>query len=289
MANSINTNTAASYAVYNMGLSTAKQQESQKRLSSGTRLNNTSDDSGASSVSLRSGATLLRLDAVESNLVNALSFLQCQAGGLQEISSMLERMSELTTLMLDPTKTAGDLDNYMAEFNGVREQMGSILEQKYNGVDLFKFQGATTALTVYLDDAGTQTLSMSQSDFTLNNGWTTLVGLAKPYSGIAGATDTVANLVSENTWGSSSFQLLIADLASLSATNASEQSRLTYALDSVRASKVNISQANSRVSDTDMAAEATSLSRSTVLLQSSANVLTKANESDQVLLKILGA
>lgn len=289
MPNSINTNTSASYAVYNINRAAARQLESLKRISSGSRLNNTFDDSGSMSMSVRNGSALIRLDAVDSNIVNALSFLQSQASGLHQIGEALGRMSEMATQMVDPTKTSSDLDSYLAEFNALREQMGTILESKYNGIDLFKYLGPGTSLSLYLDDAGTQSLSVSQSDFSLNSGWSSLLGNTKPYAGTPGATDTVANLVDETVWGNSSFRLMMDDLASLSATNAAQQTRLMSALDGLRNNRVTLSQANSRMSDTDVAAESTTMSRSTILLQSGTDVLTKANETDRVLLKILGA
>jgi flagellin len=289
MANSINTNLAAANAVYNVNIAAARQLESAKRLSTGTRLNNTSDDAGATAVSMRNEAALGRMSAVDGNVMNALSFLQCQSGGLGEVYNTLSRMSQLATRMTDSTKNATDLNNYLAEFNDLRQQMGAQLEEKYNGMNLFNFQGAPRTLNVYLNDTGTQSIEISQSDFTQNSGWLSLLGNSKPYTGTVGATDTVANITDENVWGSSSFQLMITDLASLSATNGAQQSRLMYALDAVRKDRSSLYQANGRMTDTNVASEMGSLSRASVLLQSGSNILSKANGVDQALLKILGA
>lgn len=287
MLPTIHTNNAATEAARNLAKASSSQARSLAKLSSGSRLVETADDAAGTAVYLKTGAAIRRQGAVETNISNALSLMQTQAASLSAISGHLSRMSELTVRMQDVTQSDEDLDNYMTEFNEVREKMGWAFEDKFNGIDLLFYQGVNSPLTVYLDESGAQTMAMKRSDFSENSGWATLVGAAKPYTGTPGVTDSPASLIDETVWGSSSFQVLIQDLATMMAENGATQSRLEFALDAVRNQKLNFEQAISRIGDVDVAAESTRLARSNILVQSGASSLSQANASGNVLLKLI--
>ena len=287
MLPTIHTNNAATEAARNLAKASSSQARSLARLSSGSRLVETADDAAGTAVYLKMDAAIRRQGAVETNLSNALSLMQTQAASLSAISGHLSRMSELTVRMQDVTQSDEDLDNYMTEFNEVREEMGRAFEDKFNGIDLLFYQGVNSPLTVYLAESGAQTMAMKRSDFGENSGWATLVGAAKPYAGTPGVTDSPTSLIDETVWGSSSFQVLIQDLATMMAENGATQARLEFALDAVRNQKLNFEQATSRIGDVDVAAESTRLARSNILVQSGASALSQANASGNVLLKLI--
>ena len=287
MVQSINTNSAASQAAYNLAKSSATLAQSLARLSSGSRLVEPADDAAGMAVFLKTGAAIRRQDATIKNLGNAMSWLQTQAASLNAISSQLTRMSELVVMMQDITKSTEDLDNYLTEFDQLRKEMGRTMSDQFNGIDLLDLSGTKDDLTVFLDENGSQTMDLSLSDFSVNSGWGTLLGTAAPFDGTVGTTDTVANLVNETLWGSSSLQVLLQDLASMLATNGALQSRLGFALDSVNNEKVNFEQAASRIGDTDVALETARLAKANILVQSGAAMLSQANASGSVLLKLI--
>lgn len=286
MVQSINTNSAASQAAYNLAKSSATLAQSLARLSSGSRLVEPADDAAGLAVFLKTGAAIRRQDATIKNLGNAMSWLQTQAASLNAISSQLTRMSELVVMMQDVTKSTEDLDNYLTEFDQLRKEMGRTMSDQFNGIDLLDLDGNKDDLTVFLDENGSQTMDLSLSDFSVNSGWGTLLG-ADPFDGTVGSTDTVANLVNETLWGSSSLQVLLQDLASMLAANGALQSRLGFALDSVNNEKVNFEQAASRIGDTDVALETARLAKANILVQSGAAMLSQANASASLVLKLI--
>jgi flagellin len=79
----------------------------------------------------------------------------------------------------------------------------------------------------------------------------------------------------------------IQDLATLRATNGSEQSRLTFAADMLAINKTNLESANSRISDVDIAVESANLARLNILQQAGTAMLAQANQSTQSLLRLL--
>ena len=78
-------------------------------------------------------------------------------------------------------------------------------------------------------------------------------------------------------------------MATMMATNGAEQSRLNFAIDKLRTKATAFTEARSRISDVDVATEVTRLNRSSVLLQSGASMLTQANVSNELALKLLSA
>src|SRR3954468_6291388 len=110
----INTNTSAQVSANNLQASSAALSRSLARLSSGSKIVNPSDDAAGLAVSSRLDAQVQRLSAASSNVGNAISFTQTQDGYLSKIGKALQRMSELSVLAQDVTKTDADRSLYNA-------------------------------------------------------------------------------------------------------------------------------------------------------------------------------
>lgn len=261
--------------------------DSNARLASGTRLVHTSTDPGGYAVALKLRHTSSVLGALESNLLNARSFLETQSGGLSAINSVLQRIDEITTLMKDPTKSSQDKDNYITEVNQLREGIVKIQTEQFNGRNLFVFffgGQVSDSLAPQIDEGG-RTMQITQSDFSTDGRWTDLFGTAAPYTGIT--TGDSQGLIDFSNAGS--LDALIQNVATMMATNGAEQSRLNFAIDNLRTKATAFTEARSRISDVDVATEVTRLNRSSVLLQSGASMLTQANVSNELALKLLSA
>jgi flagellin len=161
---SINVNSAASASGLNLGKTNDALQKSLQRLSSGSRIVNSSDDAGGLAVSMKMSAALKRTEATAINLSNVQSFLQTQDGAFKVASNVLTRMSELSTLARDVTKNDGDRANYDKEFQNLQTQITSLSTEKFNGVSLFSNtppNGST--FVVPTSEDGSQTTSVTQS------------------------------------------------------------------------------------------------------------------------------
>jgi flagellin-like hook-associated protein FlgL len=159
--------TQASNISMDLARAQRSNQDSSARLASGTKLVHTSTDPAGYAVSLKLRHTSSVLGALESNLLNARSFLETQAAGLSSISSVLQRMDEVSTLMKDPTKSSPDNDNYLAEADQLREQIAQVQSSEFNGKKLFVFfSGGQTpdVLSVKINESGTS-MMLTQSDF----------------------------------------------------------------------------------------------------------------------------
>jgi flagellin len=147
----INTNLVANTVRNTLTTNQSNLQKSLARLSSGSKILDPTDDAGGLAVATKLAATLNRNARTQQNVQNAISFLQVQDGAIAQATNILDRMSELKTMTLDPTKNSDDIANYDAEFTQLQAQLSNIKQESFNGINLFN---ATASLTVYTTEEG---------------------------------------------------------------------------------------------------------------------------------------
>jgi flagellin len=285
----INTNTSASLASYNLSSTNVNLQRSLNRLSSGSRINSSFDDAGGTAVSMKMSASIRRTEATLANVNNSVAFLQTQDGVLKNADKVLNRMSELAMLATDVTKSPEDLALYNTELTQLKGQLNLMLDEKFNGIDLFSAGSSASADGVDMNTTATLTVVTSH-DGDQNVG-ITQVDLNQIVFDItdAAATSSVMN-ISSNTGAQAavdSIQDAIQNLATLRANNGAEQSRLTFAADMLSINKINLESANSRIIDVDVAAESSQLARFNILQQAGTAMLAQANQSTQSILRLI--
>ena len=275
MAISINTNIPASLASTNLSKSNMLLQKSLQRLSSGSKIASSSDDAGGLAVSTRLAAALKRTDATSANVSNALSFLQTQDGSLKAAADVLQRMSELRTLASDVTKTTGDINNYLTEFNSLQLEFSKVMTESFNGISLFAAATSSGSLSVRLSEDGLQTMGISQ------------VALSTAAMTAVMSTASISSVAAFQGLSIDSISSAISEMATNRANNGAQSSRLQFALDSLETNRTNLESANSRIIDVDVAMETTRLARNNILVQAGSAMLSQANASAQIALKLL--
>ena len=287
---SINTNTASSAAAYNLGNTNVRLQNSLNRLSSGSRINSSADDAGGLAVSMKLSASIRRTEATQANVNNAISLLETQDGVLKTADKVVSRMSELVQLATDVTKSTTDTALYKTEFQSLQSQLSSMLGEKFNGVSLFNSDGSgstivtSNTLTVVTAQDGGQTVSITKADL---RSVAYYVGTA---SGAALGTAAISDVFGSATGAAAAVTTITAaiqNLASLRASNGSEQVRLTFAADMLAVNKTNLEAANGRITDVDIASESANLARLNILQQAGTAMLAQANQSNQSILRLL--
>jgi flagellin len=278
-------------AAYNLSSTSTNLQRSLQRLSSGSRINSSFDDAGGLAVSMKLSASIRRTEATQANVNNSISLLQTQDGVMKNAEKVLTRMAELASLATDVTKSTNDLALYQSEVNSLKVQLGSLITEKFNGVSLFGGTSTQTgaigtngSLTVYTSEDGGQSVALSQLNLAFLSGTSGGVGTT-----VSTATSGVVN-ISTNALATAAVSTLntaIQNLATLRATNGSEQARLTFAADMLAINKVNLESANSRIADLDIASESANLARLNILQQAGTAMLAQANMSQQSVLRLL--
>ena len=269
----INTNLQAQAASGQLAQSSARLAQSLERLSSGSKINTPADDSAGLAVSMSLSAQLKRIGATMSNLENAISFVQTQDGYLQKVEQMVNRMGELGIMAVDPTKTDADRALYSVEFDTLAHDIGDLATKKFNGVNLF----SATALNVTID-AEANTFSMAGVD--LNS--TSLVSIHTDHINIMGDSTTGA------VYAVRDLTKVMQTLATQRASLGANLERLQYHHDEMGELRNNLSAANSRITDVDVAQESTNYAKQNILVQSGTAMLAQANSLPQSVLKLLG-
>lgn len=268
----INTNYSATVASNNLAASNSMLQKSINRLSSGSKIVSPSDDAGGLAVSMKLSAAARRQGAVASNIGNAVSLLQSQDGAMKVTAKVLERISELKVLYTDVTKSSSDKTNYDSEFVALTAQLRSNAAETFNGVALF---GSAAIGAVPVTENGATVVSIAARDLTsTSSGVGTISATANTSLGTSAVTLVAISTAIEN-------------VATMRATNGSEQSRLDFASELVTINKANLEAASSRIVDVDVAQESTQLARWNILVQAGTAMLAQANQSSQTALKLL--
>jgi len=307
MSLTINTNSAAVTASYNLSRNNAALQKSLSRLSSGKRIVQTSDDAGGLAVSMKLKASINRMQGVANNIQNAVSYLDVQDGVLQGAASIVSRMAELKSLSQDVLKNSSDIANYNTEFKNLQVQLYQISQEKFNGVSLFAIKatgGASDAVfgggntkdntvSIYTTENGSSGPIVSLSKAALLSALTfnstdASTNLAFGATGKTLAATKGANSVDLSTLTVSFFTQAIENIASLRAENGGAVSRLNFALEQANRTKANLEAANGRIMDVDIAAESTRLAKYNILVQASASMLAQANVAPNAALMLIG-
>ena len=272
----INTNIAATAATRNLAASTDRLSQSLARLSSGSKITSPEDDAAGLAQVIRFEAQMNRNSAVRANLGNATSFSQTQDGFLQKVQVALDRMSELSVLSQDVTKTNTDRSNYSVEFTQLQNYISDIGTKGFNGVTLFATAGQ--AVTI---DSDASKFTMNAVDMTSS---TATTGLARIYNSSTSSITTTGSAAS----ALSNIQTSIQNLADMRAKVGANIQRLNLTDQAVNILNENLSAANSRIKDVDVADESTQYARANILVQSGTAMLTQANVLPQSALRLIG-
>ena len=272
----INTNITANSAARNLADSTSLLSKSLARLSSGSKITSPEDDAAGLSQVMRLEAQINRNSAVRANLGNAVSFTQTQDGFLQKVQSALDRMSELSVLSQDVTKSNTDRSNYSVEFQQLQNYISDIGTKDFNGVTLF----SSTSLGVTID-SDASTFSMNALDMTSE---TVTTGLANIYNSTSTAIHNTGSAAS----ALSNIQTAIQSLADMRANVGANIQRLNMTDDQVTILNENLAAANSRIKDVNVAEESTQYAKANILVQSGTAMLAQANVLPASALQLIG-
>jgi len=195
----------------------------------------------------------------------------------------LDRISELRTLYDDVTKNSSDKANYDTEYQQLRQQLGNITAEKFNGISLFNATAGGSELSVYTNEQSSSAtdVKVSLSKAALKTAVTT-AGNVDLSDSTSGTTDTLADI------SIGQMATVIENVATLRATNGAQATRLMHAQSLLHANMANVEQANSRIIDTDVASESTAFAKYNILVQSGASMLAQANSLSNVALALLG-
>lgn len=271
----INTNTASLEAQKNLNLNQGSLQKAFQRLSSGYRINVAADDAAGLAISESMRAQVRSYSVAERNANNAISMAQTAEGGLGQISGILIRMREISVQAANGDLTVTDRGFLDTEFQQLKAEIDRLSEAtEFNGKEMLA--GANTSIDFQV---GINTSTFDS--ITMTFGGINLSALGLSAASISGATAVNAK---------ASIDAIDAAFTVVSTRRAdfgAAQNRLEISVANTVSIRTNLSAANSRIRDVDVAVETANLARSQVLLQAGTSMLAQANQQPQVALSLL--
>ena len=279
MALTILTNTGSLNAQRNLARTQRSLNGNLSRLSSGLRINTAADDSAGLAISENFRAQIRGLAQAERNSMDGVSMIQTAEGAMNEVSGILTRMRELSVQSANGTLGTQERNFLQDEFSTLRSEIDRIAEvTEFNGISLLDGSASTATFQVGIDNSTNDQIS---------------VDLLNVSSSTLGASGTQIEDLSISTVSGSQNALSILDEAinDVSAGRAdlgAAQNRLNVTITNLASARENISAANSRIRDVDVASETAALTRNSILMQAGVSVLAQANQSPQLALSLLG-
>jgi flagellin len=274
----INTNVPSLVAQRNLRGNRVLLDRTLERLSSGSRINHAGDDAAGLAISETLRAQIRGLSQAERNASDGISLVQVAEGGLVEVANILIRMRELGVQAASDTVGPRErkfLDN---EFQQLAEEIDRIANSvEFNGNPLLNGNGNTFEVQI-----GTK-----------NNPLVDRIKLFDPYVSNVNLVSLGINLSSVADKSSAQNCLASIDNAlnsvtSLRATFGAMQNRLQSVINNLSVSKENMTAANSRIRDADLAEETSEMTKAQILNQAGVSVLGQANSSIKSVLGLLG-
>ncbi len=275
MALYINTNPSSLRAQENLSNTQASQSMNFQRLSSGLRINGAADDAAGLAISESLKAQTRSLSVAERNSNNAVSMAQTAESALGNVGGILTRMRELAVQGANGDLGATDRGYLDTEFQSLRSEITRISDSTlFNGKQLLS--GAATTITFQV---GINNTTSDRIDVVF--GGVDLTALGINASSVSGAT--AANSQASIT----ALDGAISAVSSKRATFGASMNRLATTVSNLQSMRTNMSAANSRIADVDVAEETASLARNQVLSQAAVSVLAQANQAPQLAMSLL--
>ncbi|QYH55076.1 flagellin [Liquorilactobacillus nagelii] len=285
----INTNVSAMTTLRYLNQATDAKSSALTKLSSGSRINSAADDAAGLAVSEKMKAQIGGLTQAQSNAQDGVSLIQTAEGGLSQIQTMLDRMRDLAVQSSNGTLGTDDRKAIDKEFGDLKDEITRIAgTTQFNNKNLLGTSATATAATTFTFQVGAnanQTLSVQISAMNAS-----ALGLDSKIDIVASQTGTADNTAADIKSANAAITAIdsaIATVTTQRSTLGATQNRLNYAISNLETSNENLSEANSRIRDVDMAQEMTQFTKDNILTQAATSMLAQANAMPNSVLTLL--
>ncbi len=272
----INTNVSSLAAQRSLGVNKFNTDNNLRKLASGERITRASDDAAGLAISEKLKGHIRGMRQAKRNADDGISLIQTAEGGLSEISSVIVRLRELAVQAA--SDTVGDTERGFSdiEFQQLKDEINRISKGlEFNGRKLLDGTGGVVDVQVGIHNDPFQdriTYDSTTTDSTLES----LALMGETISHKEGAQLSLAKL-----------DQALTRVSGVRANLGALQNRLQSTVNNLAIADENLSAANSRIRDVDVAAETAELAKNNILNQASVSVLAQANNAPQFALKLL--
>lgn len=273
----ISTNVASLNAQRNLGINQSSGDKAMAQLASGSRINKSADDAAGLAISENMKAQIRSTRQANRNAQDGISLVQTAEGGLNEIGNIVVRLRELGIQAASDTVGDSERGFINKEVSQLKDEMQRIAQVTSWGKTKL-LDGSTPQYDFQVGTFNNEfedriSFKASENTATLDS-----LGLAGvDYTSKEGAQTALEKL----DMAQDSINGMRSNLGAL-------QNRLTSTVTNLGVAEENMSAANSRIRDTDVAAATAEMTRSQILLQAATSTLAQANSKDQLALKLIG-
>ena len=271
----VNTNVTSINAQRNLSSVTTRLSDNFRRLSTGLRISSAADDAAGLAISERLRSQVRSLDQAKRNANDGISMVQTAEGALNEVSSILTRLRELSIQASNGTVSNADKDTLDEEFQSLVNEIDRIgSSTEFNDIKLLDGSLPSVSFQVgFGTAAGIDTLDVTLEEATANN-----LGLDTLNIGSTGSQNAAITAIDD----------AINTVSGLRGSLGAVQNRLGSTINNLAIQTENLTAAESRIRDVDVAYETAQLTRNNILQQASISVLAQANAQPQAALSLLG-
>ena len=268
-------NIAAINSYRNLSINQNALSKNLEKLSSGYRINRAGDDAAGLAISETMRSQINGLNQAVNNANDAVGLIQTAEGAMTETHSMLQRMKTLTTQAANGTYTKTARDNIKAEIDALNKEITRIATTtKFNGESPLNPDKNKPNLTFFIGATADKTNAMTVAQMTMT-------AKALTIDKIEVGTTTAAFKAM------ASIDAAIERVSTYRATLGAAQNRLEHTVNNLKVTSENITSAESRIRDTDMADEITAYTKNNILLQAAQSMLSQSNAMPQGVLSML--
>ena len=269
-------NIAAINSYRNLGTNQSSLNKNLEKLSSGYRINRAGDDAAGLAISETMRSQINGLNQSVTNANDAIGLIQTAEGALTETHSMLQRLTTLATQSANGTYNSTARANIQIEVNRLLEEIDRIANYTdFNGIKPLKGNNTISKMTFQIGPSAAETIQVNTSAMT-----TTQLGLT------SASTVNLTTLSKSNT-AIDTIKAAINTVSKYRAQLGAAQNRLEHTVNNLKVTSENITAAESRIRDTDMADEITAFTKNNILLQASQSMLAQSNSVPQSVLSLL--
>lgn len=273
----INHNISALNTYRQLSINQTLGNKSLEKLSSGLRINRAGDDAAGLAISEKMRGQIRGLDMASKNAQDAISLIQTAEGALNETHSILQRMRELAVQSANDTNKDDDRLELQKEVEQLIQEIDRIAKDtEFNTKKLLdgSLSGDGNALTFHIGANSGQSIELNISAMTASG-----LGInGLKISGQSGADDAISII-----------QSAIDKVSSERAKLGAYQNRLEHTINNLGTASENLSAAESRIRDVDMAKEMMEFTKMNILQQAATAMLAQANMQPQMVLQLLGS
>jgi flagellin len=277
----VNTNISALFASNRLNDTQNAMRGNLERLSSGFRINRAADDAAGLAISQKMLGQINGFQRAMQNAQDGVSLIQTADGTLGRTADILQRMRTLAVQASNATNTTSDRAKIVSELNQLYSEINRIASQtEFNTQKLL--DGSFKQRKFHIGANQDQVISLTIQ--TMNTGGQLKISAAAINS-ISGGTLTQQAAAAEKmiTTINNAINAVAAERSNLGAV----QNRLTYTISNLQTSTENLTDAQSRITNVDMAAEMVSFTKNQILAQAGSAMLAQANAMPQSVLQLL--